>query len=395
MTQQAWLISPLFTGVFVTLGIILFFQLLVRSFVNHTNQGTQPLNYLVGRLSLLSVAYFSILGVYFEFAAAQTNQDVAFINFRLLLLSYVIIFLGQRTSLIVILTSIIARLLLLGPNASTWNFILLTIVMYLLFSINLHLVRKYQAKQYLLVAILDVIVQIFWFGLYFIHSKSLGIISLRDAFYYWVSFMIMNAFLYYGLMWLNNENDYLTTLVHQATFDPLTHLENYSVFKKDFTTQFEAFHHDNQPLAMITLDIDYFKRVNDQYGHLAGNKVLAAMGAILSEAVAKIPNAHAYRVGGEEFNILLPNTDLEEAHEFSRQLQAQIRQTTFSISDSKAIHITISMGVTTLRESDVTQNLLYERADQMLYHSKGEGRDRITVSQEEPHASLSSQPERE
>jgi len=67
----------------------------------------------------------------------------------------------------------------------------------------------------------------------------------------------------------------------------------------------------------LALDIDYFKRVNDDHGHLTGNEILQTVAKILVDESEKVPNAKAYRVGGEEFNIILPNTDLPAAAKFS------------------------------------------------------------------------------
>lgn len=382
MTQHDWLLSPLFTGIFVTLGIILFFQLLARTLMPRSTKKGAPINYLVGNLAVLSTVYFSALAIYFEIAAAQQDSDIAFIDFRLLLLSYVIIFLGRRTSFIVILCSFITRFLFWGSTTGTFIFIAFSVFMYLIFALNLHLIRRHHSSQLVLVNCLNIIVGVFWLLLHYIRLDYLGDIPLSQVVYYWIAFGVMNFFLYYGLTQLNTENDYLNTLTHQATIDPLTQLKNYAVFKTDFTKKFGEFHSSKKPLAMIALDIDYFKRVNDQYGHLAGNKILIGVGKLLIGAVHDLPDAHCYRVGGEEFNVLLPNISLEQASQFSHDLQAKIRQATFQISENQNIKITVSMGVSTLHASDKTQNLFYERTDQMLYHSKGEGRDRVTVDTE-------------
>ncbi|GEN94528.1 hypothetical protein IV87_GL001368 [Pediococcus ethanolidurans] len=99
---------------------------------------------------------------------------------------------------------------------------------------------------------------------------------------------------------------------------------------------------------------------------------------ILTDEVEKVPNAKVYRVGGEEFNIILPNVDLKQATKFGHHLQDRIRYNIFSIDHLK-LRITVSMGVAKLHHGDITSNLFYERTDQMLYQSKGKGRNRVTV----------------
>lgn len=142
MTEHLWFLSPLFTGIFVTLGVIVFFQILVRSIISRSGNISETINYLTGRLAIFSVCYFSILGIYFEFVVAREGHDLAFVNFRLLLLFYVTIYLGKRSSAVIVLMSFLARIILWGFTAGTIYFFTMTAIIYLLTLLLVSIVRK-------------------------------------------------------------------------------------------------------------------------------------------------------------------------------------------------------------------------------------------------------------
>jgi diguanylate cyclase len=381
LTEHLWFLSPLFTGIFVTLGVIVFFQILVRSIIARSGNISETIDYLTGRLAIFSVCYFSILGIYFEFVVAREGHDLAFVDFRLLLLFYVTIYLGKRSSAVIVLMSFLARILLWGFTTGTLYFLFMTVALYLFTLLLVSIVRKWQLPQIFLIGSLDVIVGILWLGFNYLQLPYFGSVTWKIALFNVFSFVVMNAVLEFGISHLNHENNYLTLLSRQATTDPLTKLNNYLSFKNDLETQVSAFQHAEHALTMLALDIDYFKRVNDDHGHLTGNEILQTVAKILVDESEKVPNAKAYRVGGEEFNIILPNTDLPAAAKFSYHLQNHIRETLFSTNHLK-LRITVSMGVAKLGPNDVTSNLFYERTDRMLYHSKGQGRDQVTIEKE-------------
>ena len=125
--------------------------------------------------------------------------------------------------------------------------------------------------------------------------------------------------------------------------------------------------------------MDHFKKINDRYGHLSGNRILSQLGSVLENEATRISNATVYRVGGEEFDILLTNQDAETIYEFSHTLKNQVQQSRFNVDNNESISLTISVGVATLRNADTDDDVLYERADQMLYRSKGQGRNKINM----------------
>lgn len=132
------------------------------------------------------------------------------------------------------------------------------------------------------------------------------------------------------------------------------------------------------PLAVIALDIDHFKIINDQYGHLTGDKVLTAVGEELRRE-SRAPDVVG-RLGGEEFAILLVRTSLDAAAGIAERLRQRLRNVAVPIGDGTSIMVTVSFGVAALGAGDTYEELL-ARADDGLYRAKRAGRDRVVVAE--------------
>ena len=126
-------------------------------------------------------------------------------------------------------------------------------------------------------------------------------------------------------------------------------------------------------LSLILLDIDHFKKINDTYGHLAGDLVLIELANIIRESIRK--SDIFGRIGGEEFLIALPNTKIVGALKFAKRLKNSIEKKEF-IFDNKKIYITVSMGITSIQSDDSLYSFL-SRADEALYDAKRKGRNRV------------------
>lgn len=165
--------------------------------------------------------------------------------------------------------------------------------------------------------------------------------------------------------------------------DELTKVFNKRFFLTRLQQEFEACREERAIMSLIMIDIDFFKKLNDTYGHLAGDTVLKAVAAVLKRFVPD----HCYpcRYGGEEFSIIMPRRDVNEAMEAARLIQENVQQLHFDDIDKK-LRVTVSQGICTVDfacpESKVIKafdNIL-ELADQELYRSKMEGRNRVSVN---------------
>jgi diguanylate cyclase len=165
-------------------------------------------------------------------------------------------------------------------------------------------------------------------------------------------------------------------VVHtQATHDTLTGLPNRNSYNQRLKEEIARYQRYKSPLTLAIWDIDHFKNINDTYGHKSGDKVLALTAKQLQDHTRDTD--FIARFGGEEFVMLLPNTDKESAFNLIEQLREVIQTTGFN-ANGKAVPITISCGLTDFLEED-TEDSLFERADKALYEAKNQGRNRCNL----------------
>ncbi len=156
----------------------------------------------------------------------------------------------------------------------------------------------------------------------------------------------------------------------ESEIDALTKLYNRRTFDKHCTMLEKS----GMPYSIIFIDIDDFKKINDTYGHMVGDKILEEMGEILTQYVRK--NTKSYRYGGEEFVILLPNTDTKGARIVANRLKDVIVNRAVKIDQKQFIHFTASFGVAQKEEKEEAKDVL-KRADDALYKAKKEGKNRV------------------
>ncbi|MDD5227368.1 MAG: GGDEF domain-containing protein [Methylococcales bacterium] len=158
----------------------------------------------------------------------------------------------------------------------------------------------------------------------------------------------------------------------QATQDALTGLPNRNAYNQRLKDEIARYKRYGTPLTMAIWDIDHFKKINDTFGHKAGDKVLALTANQLQESTRDTD--FIARFGGEEFVMLLPNTDSTLASNLVEDLRELIANTGFN-ANGKAVPITVSFGLTEFTEND-TEDSFFERADKALYGAKNQGRNR-------------------
>ncbi len=169
------------------------------------------------------------------------------------------------------------------------------------------------------------------------------------------------------------DNTRLEALAHT---DPLTQLVNRRALTIRLVTEMERVRRYNAPLSMLLIDLDHFKLVNDTYGHMAGDDVLASVATLLQRAVRSVDMVARY--GGEEFVVVLPETGRQGAMAFAERVRDRIATHGFSIGDNQKIHVTTSIGVATYPSPrlDSVEDL-FRAADIALYRAKGNGRNLV------------------
>jgi diguanylate cyclase len=170
----------------------------------------------------------------------------------------------------------------------------------------------------------------------------------------------------------------LETVRVESLTDPLTGIANRKHFDTMLETVVDSAHGSGERVALVVIDIDDFKRFNDQYGHAVGDQVLRLVASVMRETVS-IPATLA-RFGGEEFGVILPGASSGMAQKCAESIRRSVeaRELLKRSSGQSLGRITVSLGVASLR-SDETANSLLERADECMYQAKRSGRNR-TVS---------------
>ena len=156
--------------------------------------------------------------------------------------------------------------------------------------------------------------------------------------------------------------------------DPLTGVNNRSAMEAALRHEVALAKRNNMPLAMIMIDVDRFKRVNDSYGHQTGDAVLRQVARCVAGSIRDTDVLSRY--GGEEFAVLLNNTNASGALKLAERIRRNMESTSFSADEGQAIPVTISLGVASLAAGDDSVQLI-KKADQALYAAKEAGRNCI------------------
>jgi diguanylate cyclase (GGDEF)-like protein len=169
-------------------------------------------------------------------------------------------------------------------------------------------------------------------------------------------------------------------LQEKNTLDALTGIRNRSYFDKKYQAEVRRSRREQTKLSVAMIDIDHFKNVNDQYGHLVGDECIKVVASTLENAL-KRPSDVVCRYGGEEFALILPSTDLEGALILVEQLRSELEKTSIQAEDV-TLNITISAGIgTAIAELSQAEDILLALADKQLYHAKNKGRNNVQGSQ--------------
>lgn len=172
-----------------------------------------------------------------------------------------------------------------------------------------------------------------------------------------------------------------SVLEQLAITDSLTELYNKGYILQRLESEMIRSARYNEPISLIILDLDYFKKINDSFGHVAGDNILRKLAKILVESVRDVDIVARY--GGEEFIVVCPNTSIGGAAILSERIRENVQNTTFR-SGSFDIKLTISLGVSSVSSSSlaggtINSSKLIEEADLALYKAKASGRNRVAV----------------
>ncbi len=165
----------------------------------------------------------------------------------------------------------------------------------------------------------------------------------------------------------------INQLKNAASTDPLTGCYNRREFEKRLEEQFALCTRNNSDFSLVMFDIDHFKSINDNYGHQAGDEILAEMCNKVKMMIRTEDNL--FRYGGEEFVLILPDADSWKACLMAERLREEISSSLFPTNEGP-VAVTASFGVSSFKDGDSPEKIL-KKADMMLYNAKGSGRNQV------------------
>lgn len=176
--------------------------------------------------------------------------------------------------------------------------------------------------------------------------------------------------------YVTNRLEYRKELEHSIIIDELTQVYNRKFMDAALQKLVQYYTRNNEPFSVVLADIDFFKKVNDTYGHLIGDEVLKEFATLMVNNKRELDMFCRY--GGEEFVFLMPQTTAQEAYQLMESHRKLMEQQTFN-SDGMPFHVTFSAGVVEATTSNLHAKKLLEEADQALYHAKQSGRNQTVM----------------
>ena len=173
----------------------------------------------------------------------------------------------------------------------------------------------------------------------------------------------------------------------RSTLDPLTQVLNRRGFADVYARERALMRREPHVMTMLSIDLDFFKAINDRYGHTTGDRVLVDVADVIGKALRVTD--HVARFGGEEFIVLLPNTGMERARSVAERIQSLLRAPRADAAADCALpSYTVSIGIACQMDAEEDLDCMLMRADKALYSAKERGRDRIEVAQPVSPAAL-------
>lgn len=207
---------------------------------------------------------------------------------------------------------------------------------------------------------------------FFIYSKSIS----PPLYLFIIICILLSSYIYILLNIIRKNYHLFFHLKTQATQDFLTGINNTRQFHLKFSKAFSSVSKENAKLSLIMLDIDYFKHINDTYGHPAGDKILKQFASILKNNCSP---QNVFRIGGEEFCILLFNSSMSKTYDMAEKIRIAVQENPFDIDIGPPVNITVSIGISVYPDTAKNKGDLIKSADDALYKAKKFGRNRVNL----------------
>ncbi|VDG20147.1 GGDEF domain-containing protein [Lactiplantibacillus mudanjiangensis] len=376
MTWSYWRVPPFVTSIFFILGVLTLYWVLfnwITSWVHnrHINIDDDVINSWHGVLYML-VFVFSMQSM-----IVGQNDAWQFMNFQVIAMIFCAYFLNIHIPYYLFFPVVLVYMIFnqsIGYWQSWGHAITLVLFFWVLNYVRIHF------QNHKLAPLIYMSVGIPFAGVLWLWMKVKFNLPWDTYWQEWVYLVIFEVLLYVYVTMLTKDSEFKLRLAQFASHDALTQAENFAAYTGEIKFLFEDSSRNNLKLSMMMFDIDHFKHVNDTYGHLAGDRVLQHATDVVQTVInANDTKVKLYRTGGEEFNILFPGYDVESTQTIVRQIFIALNHLAVNFGDQQ-IPISISVGVSAMSKDDLSPTDFYNRVDHNLYHSKRNGRMRITVS---------------
>tara|TARA_Y100000590_G_C15496456_1_gene929851 strand:- start:415 stop:975 length:561 start_codon:yes stop_codon:yes gene_type:complete len=186
---------------------------------------------------------------------------------------------------------------------------------------------------------------------------------------------------------MNKEKEQNLTVL--ATTDEITGLYNQRKLSQDLEKAIKHHEIEDETFSIMFIDIDHFKQVNDNYGHVVGSKLLQDIGEVLSLILRA--SDHIYRYGGDEFVVIMPTVDIETVHDIATRVLEKIKNKKFDIGNGEKYNLSVSIGIAEYPTDAKSALEIIKFADEMMYMSKRSGRGKVFHVNEVENANVSSE----
>lgn len=309
-----------------------------------------------------------LLGVVLLLYSIPLSDD-AFIDLRMVPVALMALFGGWVPAVISGTIIIAGRLLIDFSTASVASFFLI-VAGVVSFSLIHTFVRRVRRQAAWMVAVTSIYISILLFF----------ILPFQDWLFASVAYLIAStagmSIAVYMFIHLTKVNQMFNRYYYQAYRDHLTNLYNQRAYQEMFQLAKTEYSETRRPLSLLMLEIDYFKQINDTYGHPDGDAILKQFSEVLLASIR--PSDDAFRIGGEEFAVLLHDCEAGHAETIAERIRTDINRTAFIIQQPPGfLSVTVSIGAATYPAPGQDISVLHIAADDALYQAKHLGRNRI------------------
>ena len=327
---------------------------------------------LAVRYRLLSGSIWGLMGVTLIIFGIDLPNNLV-VDFRNLAIFLSAISGGWASAILSAIIISVFRLLYFGINPPSIATGITIIILVVVFCIIAGLKIKNRMKWLISIGISEIISSIAFITIIDDVNFRINIILS-----YCISLSIMSFILYYYVIYIEGLMESFRSYMQEANRDFLTGLSNVRHFDKVYNSIFDNTKFRYEVISLLYIDIDYFKNVNDTYGHKEGDIVLKKVSEILTETCRN--TAIVPRNGGEEFSVILGDCPPQIAMEIAERIRKTVEATPIELSNQTKISITLSIGVASYPNPVRDFNMLMERADMALYKAKHTGRNKVVFS---------------